>query len=130
MLNRVGSRSGDEDAGRLSEAWVRLARKFTPSAKWSFCPTHQVDVREREQFRIKGNFLGVMPRKSGENFIITSDRVAGELPSHRVPKKTPSDVFQVWTGQEWSASITDATFFTAIDVADEYIRANFARVMS
>jgi hypothetical protein len=29
-------------------------------------------------------------------------------------------VFQVWTGNGWSVTITDATFFTAIDVADEY----------
>lgn len=74
--------------------------------------------------------MGVMPRKSGEKFIITSDRVAGELPSSRVPKKTPPEVFQVWTGQGWSATITDATLFSEIDVADEYIRANFVRVMA
>lgn len=74
--------------------------------------------------------MGVRPRKSGENFIITSDRVAGELPSNRIPKNSPHEVFQVWTGDEWSATITDATLFTAIDVADEYIRANFSRVMA
>ncbi|HJN11117.1 MAG TPA: hypothetical protein QF564_20685 [Pirellulaceae bacterium] len=75
--------------------------------------------------------MGVMPRKSGEKFIITSDRVAGELPSNRAPDKKPLDeVFQVWTGQGWSATITDAEVFTAIDVADEYIRANYARVMA
>ena len=74
--------------------------------------------------------MGVMPRKSGEKFIITSDRVAGELPSDRIPKKTPHEVFQVWTGHEWSATITDATFFTDIDVADESIRANYTRVMA
>jgi hypothetical protein len=74
--------------------------------------------------------MGVMPRKSGEKFIITSDRVAGELPTNRVPSKKTTEVFQVWTGQEWSTTITDATFFTAIDVADEYIRANYARVMA
>lgn len=74
--------------------------------------------------------MGVMPRKSGEKVIITSDRVAGELPSSRIPKKTPHEVFQVWTGDGWSVTITDATFFTTVDVADEYIRANFARVMA
>lgn len=71
--------------------------------------------------------MGVMPRKSGEQFIITSDRVVGELPSNRIPKKP---LFQVWTGNAWSATIADATTFTAVDVADEYIRANFARVMA
>ena len=74
--------------------------------------------------------MGVMPRKSGENFIIISDRVAGELPSNRIPKKRLLEVFQVWTGSAWSATITDATSFTTIDVADEYIRANYARVMA
>ena len=74
--------------------------------------------------------MGVMPRKSGEKFIITSDRVAGELPSNRIPRKPLLEVFQVWTGHGWSATITDATFFTDIDVADEYIRANYARVMA
>ena len=74
--------------------------------------------------------MGVMPRESGEKFIITSDRVAGELPSNRIPKKPLLEVFQVWTGRGWSATITDATFFTTIDVADEYIRANYARVMA
>ena len=85
---------------------------------------------KRERFRSKGKFMGVMPCKSGAKFIITSDRVAGELASDRVPKTSPLEVFQVWTGQGWSATITDATFFTAIDVADEYIRANYARVMA
>ena len=74
--------------------------------------------------------MGVMPRKFGEQFMITSDRVAGELPSDRVPKKTPLEVFQVWTDRGWSATITDARLFTAIDVADEYIRANYALVMA
>ncbi len=75
--------------------------------------------------------MGVMPRKSGESFIITSDRVAGQLPSSRLPKKTPvPEVLQVWTGDGWSATITDAAPFTDIDVADEYIRANYARVMA
>ena len=74
--------------------------------------------------------MGVRPRKSGEEFIITSDRVAGELPSNHISKKQRPEVFQVWSGNEWSATITDATLFTTIDVADEYIRANYARVMA
>ena len=74
--------------------------------------------------------MGVRPRKSGEEFIITSDRVAGELSSNNIPKKQRPEVFQVWSGNGWSATITDATLFTTIDVADEYIRANYARVMA
>lgn len=73
--------------------------------------------------------MGVMPRKSGDNFIITSDRLVGELPSKQASKKPLSDVFQVWTGNGWSASIAAATIFSALDAADDYIRANFDRVM-
>jgi hypothetical protein len=72
--------------------------------------------------------MGVMSRKSGEKFIITSDRIVGELPSNRIPKRTV-EINQVWTGDGWSATVTDATTFTEIDGADEYIRANYARVM-
>lgn len=73
--------------------------------------------------------MGVMTRKSDENFIITSDRIAGELPSGRAPKQRVSEVYQVWTGDGWSATMADAKTFTASEVADEYIRANYARVM-
>ena len=73
--------------------------------------------------------MGVMALKSGEIFIITSDRIAGELPSSKTPKKRMSEVSQVWTGDAWSATMADAKTFPAIDVADEYIRANYALVM-
>ena len=72
--------------------------------------------------------MGVMPRKAGEKFIITSDRVVGELPNNRIPKQT-SKLFQVWNGDGWSANLTDAKTFTESNGADEYIRENFARVM-
>jgi hypothetical protein len=74
--------------------------------------------------------MGVMPRKSGETFVITSDRVVGELSSKQAPKKRESDDYQVWTGNGWSATMADAATFLAIAGADEYIRANFARVMA
>lgn len=74
--------------------------------------------------------MGVMPRKSGDNFIITSDRVAGELPSKQPPKKPIVDVFQVWTGDGWSPSAAGAVLFSALDAADDYIRANYGRVMA
>jgi len=40
------------------------------------------------------------------------------------------DQFRVVFAVPQPATITDATFFTDIDVADEYIRANYARVMA
>jgi hypothetical protein len=71
-----------------------------------------------------------MARKLGETFVITSDRVVGELSSRQAPKKRVADDYQVWTGNGWSPTMTDATTFLAIDGADEYIRANYARVMA
>ena len=73
--------------------------------------------------------MGVMARKSGEDFIITSDSVAGEAASHRAPKRRANETYQVWTGTGWSANATDAKTFPAIDAADEYVRANYAKVM-
>jgi hypothetical protein len=73
--------------------------------------------------------MGVMARKAGEEFIITSDRVSGELPSVRPPKKRVLEVYQVWTGKGWSATMTDAKTFTTLDVADEYVRAHYLQVM-
>jgi hypothetical protein len=76
-----------------------------------------------------GDLMGVMTRKAGENFIITSDRIAGELPSNSAPKKRIVEAYEVWTGDGWSAITTDAKTFAALDVADDYVRANFGLVM-
>ncbi len=74
--------------------------------------------------------MGVIARKSGDTFIITSDRSAGELPSKSAPKKRMADhVFQVWTGSGWSITHSAAVVFCELDAADDYIRANFDRVM-
>ncbi len=73
--------------------------------------------------------MGVMSRKSGDNFIITSDKVAGEPPTKQAPKKPMVEGFQVWTGDRWSTSIEAAAVFSELDAADDYIRANFDRVM-
>jgi hypothetical protein len=74
--------------------------------------------------------MGVIARKSGESFIITSDRTAGELPMKSAPKKRATDeVFQVWTGSDWSTSQAAAAIFSGLEAADDYIRANFDRVM-
>ena len=73
--------------------------------------------------------MGVMTRKLGEDFIITSDRIAGELPSRQAPKRRLSEVGQVWTGDNWSATMTDAKTFPEIRIADEYVRVNQALLL-
>jgi hypothetical protein len=73
--------------------------------------------------------MGVIARKQGERFVITSDRTADEGPKHRAPKNRPMDVYQVWTGAQWSTEPAEAATFPTLDGADEYVRAHYARVM-
>ena len=72
--------------------------------------------------------MGVMARKQDELFIITSDRISGDLPSKRAPRM--SENLQVWTGDRWSSDMADAKTFTTLDEADEYVRTNYAQVMT
>jgi hypothetical protein len=71
--------------------------------------------------------MGVMARKQGESFIITSDRMSGDVPSKAAPRL--SGTFRVWTGAGWSTETLEAKTFPSVGVADEYVRANYTRVM-
>jgi hypothetical protein len=73
--------------------------------------------------------MGVMTRKAGETFIITSDRVAGEDPTARAPKRRAAEAYQVWTDRGWSTTLSDAKTFNTDDAADEFVRANYLLVM-
>ncbi len=70
--------------------------------------------------------MGIMARKLGEQFVVTTDRMAGELPSKSAPKRPVS--FRVWTNAGWSAEHGEAKTFPSLDVADEFVRANYAKV--
>jgi hypothetical protein len=72
--------------------------------------------------------MGVMTRDRGEGFVITSDRGPDETKNTRVAKKM-SSTYLVWTGDSWSAVMTDAKTFATEEAADDYIRANSSRVM-
>ena len=73
--------------------------------------------------------MGILTRQQGESYVITSDRRSATAPSKRAPAR-PSDVYEVWTGASWSESRGDALSFTSLEAADEYVRANFAKVIS
>ncbi|HEX4131151.1 MAG TPA: hypothetical protein VHZ24_14015 [Pirellulales bacterium] len=73
--------------------------------------------------------MGVMTRKSGENFIITSDRVSGEAPTNSAPKKRATETYLVWTGNGWSDRATEAKIFSDLDGADDYVRSHYTEVM-
>ena len=67
-------------------------------------------------------------RWSTTNFVITSDRNAEDAPTKRAPKRTRLEVYEVWTGDHWSAAMTDAKKFDTLDKADDYVRANYALI--
>ena len=71
--------------------------------------------------------MGIMTRKRGEVFLITSDLSVGAAPSNRPPKRS-ADMALVWTGTAWSAEIAEAKPFATLDAADEYTRANYNRL--
>ena len=72
--------------------------------------------------------MGIMTRLQGTEYVIASDRGTGDARTNRPPKRSPGDSYEVWTGNTWSTQMTDAKKFDTPDNADEYVRANFARV--
>src|ERR1700710_3009265 len=74
------------------------------------------------------DFMGIMSRKQGVQYVISSDRSSADAPTNRAPKGRPSENYEVWTGDQWSAEMTKAKMFTTQDEADDYVRANFAKV--
>ena len=71
--------------------------------------------------------MGIMTRRQGEGYVITSDRVSHASVTKRAPRKI-AEVFQVWTGTAWSTDMAAALSFRTIDDADEYVRSHFAQV--
>jgi len=72
--------------------------------------------------------MGIMARREGDTFVITSDRTSHAETTKRAPRV--SLVCQVWTGAHWSRNTNTAMRFGSCDAADEYLRANFARVIA
>jgi hypothetical protein len=72
--------------------------------------------------------MGIMTCKQGTEYVIGSDRSATDAPTNRPPKGRPSGSLEVWTGETWSAVMTDAKTFGTLNDADEYVRANFSKV--
>ena len=73
--------------------------------------------------------MGILTKKWNDSYIITSDRTAEGQPSKRAPRRM-SEIYQVWTGSDWSVNSAEALSFASLDAADEYVRANYARVSS
>ncbi len=73
--------------------------------------------------------MGILTLQQGDGYVIASDRDAAEPPSKRCPSRR-TEVCQVWTGSTWSSDSNNAIRFASLDAADEYVRANFAKVMA
>jgi hypothetical protein len=73
--------------------------------------------------------MGVLTRKQGADYVIGSDRDATDAQTVRPPKGRPSHSSAVWTGETWSPDMTEAITFPTLDDADEYVRANFSKVI-
>ena len=73
--------------------------------------------------------MGILTRQQGTGFVVTSDRWATDAPTARAPNMRPSDSLAVWTGQSWSAVNTEAMTFETLDDADEYVQANFSKLV-
>jgi hypothetical protein len=72
--------------------------------------------------------MGILTRKQGERFVVSSDRAGPGAASRS--SRSLNDPYQVWTGFDWSSNIDAAVFFPSLDDADEYVRANFPRLMA
>jgi hypothetical protein len=70
--------------------------------------------------------MGILTRRQGNHYVISSDHTA-DVANKRAPRHLTDD-YQVWTGKQWSANTTDALNFESLDEADEYVRANYAMV--
>ena len=73
--------------------------------------------------------MGILTRRQGEAYVITSDREAHDAPSKRAPRWL-ADSYRVWTGVEWSTNRSAALNFGSLEDADEYVRANYSKVAS
>ena len=72
--------------------------------------------------------MGIMTRKRGEKFLITSDRSLNDTPSKRAPKRLSNDCL-FWAGDAWSVTQSDGVVFDTLDEADEYVKANYTRLI-
>jgi hypothetical protein len=71
--------------------------------------------------------MGILTRKQGEQFVISSDRDGSGITSKRASVRL-SDPYQVWTGSAWSSNIEQAVFFDSLDNADNYVRENYPKL--
>jgi hypothetical protein len=74
--------------------------------------------------------MGILTQQQDTKFVISSDRCMTDAPVNRPPKGRPSGAYHVWTGEVWTLDKAVAMTFNTLDEADEYVKANYARLSS
>ena len=74
--------------------------------------------------------MGILTLQQEGKYVITSDRSMADAPRNKPPKGRPSGDYQVWTGEAWSLTKSEAMAFGSLDDADEYVKANYRRLSS
>ena len=72
--------------------------------------------------------MGILTRKQDERFVISSDHTSPGVTSKRAPRRL-NEPYQVWTGFNWSPNTTEAVVFDSLEDADEYVRANYPKLV-
>jgi hypothetical protein len=92
-----------------------------------FCRSNRIDI-EIAGSKEGHSKMGILTQQQGSKYVISSDQASADAPSKRPPKGKPMATYEVWTGETWSASGTDATIFNSLDAADQYVKENYARL--
>jgi hypothetical protein len=71
--------------------------------------------------------MGILTRRQGNEYVITSDHTAEDVSRKHAPRRL-ADVYQVWTGAGWSIDMAEAMKFESLEDADEYVREHYAKV--
>jgi hypothetical protein len=71
--------------------------------------------------------MGILTRQQGDVYVISSDRLSTELSTRKAAARL-SENYAVWTGTAWSDHHNEAIGFASLADADEYVRANFAKI--
>jgi hypothetical protein len=70
--------------------------------------------------------MGILTRKQSEQFVISSDHANPQATNKRAGRMDAA--YQVWTGNTWSADNGAALMFESLEIADEYVRANYSKL--
>lgn len=72
--------------------------------------------------------MGILTLQQDARYVISSDRHSTDAPVNRPPKAKLAGDYEVWTGAGWSSVKSEAMTFDSLDDADEFVKANYARL--